>query len=437
MPVRWFVPIAALVVPGALAQVELAPAGRDLAALLRVQPAGQVVTLGAETYVVTGPLTVDRTLHLRGVHRDATHVVFFGSSATLTLSGDIDVTFEGITFERSGPPDRDLVVARGDVRLRVSGCRFDGGLPILVEGPVPTGYGILIELESGTAELTDNEIGRNAYGVGVGLTSRVTLLGNTIVENAVAGIRFFGDALAAASGNLVAMNGWGIAVGERADVALEGNAVSGDFRGGFWFDGDAHGDVVDHVIVSHAIGVVIGGRATPTIRGNTITCAFGSGIVGQGSARPRIGGNEVRDHGGVGLVFGEDAAGSVVANVIVGNAGNGVLVAGRAARTLEDNTLTGNGNEGILYQDEDGGVARINVIEGHANVGVLVRTDARLLLEANVLRGNVDGAIEYHQRAGGAAIGNVCEGEAAIETREQSSPELVGNLFKHLDMRQP
>jgi len=415
MRLLWIGAILALAAPGALAQVQLQlpPAGRDLAAVVRGHPSGQVLTLGAETYLVTRPLTVDRSLHLRGVDRDATSVVFFGDAAVLVLTGDIDVTLEGITFERSGPPDRDLVVARGDVRLRVARCRFDGGLPFLVEGPAPRGHGILLVLEGGTAELVDNEIGRNAFGVGIGLTSRVALWGNTIVENAEAGVRLFGAAEGVASGNLVAMNGWGIAVVERAIVAMQGNAINGNFRGGLWFDDDARGEVIGHDIVSQAVGMVIGGRASPTVQRNYVG-GLGSGIVIRGSARPTI-----------------------LENQIAGNSGFGIQVVGDAAPTLVGNTLTANGNEGIWFDERAGGVARDNVIEGHANVGILVQKDAHPLLEANVLRGNLDGAIEYYQRAAGVARGNVCEDEAAIETWGQSAPELEGNLCAHLEMREP
>lgn len=259
--------------PLAAAEVRVAPGPGTLSAAIAGASPGDVLILADGAY--PGPVTIDRTLTLRGSAGSVIDGQGKGSVVTITAS---DVVVEGVTVTGSGGINADLdagiKIVKGADRVRIEGnvlrdnmhgIDIHGGLDVLVRGNViegrqthrmnERGNGIYVWNSPG-AVVEHNTVRWGRDGIFSNASKKGTYRNNTFRDLRFA-VHYMYTHDSEVSGNISIGNHLGYAIMYSDRVVVQGNLSLGDRE---------HG-----VMLNYANNADVSGNL---VRGGTKKCTF-------------------------------------------------------------------------------------------------------------------------------------------------------------------
>lgn len=376
----------------------------SLEAAVDTVPAESTITLAPGTYRLTGQLTVDKSLTLRGAGMDQTFVVGDAGEYMVKFTGLGSFVLEGITFRYEGTAWTRVVVVEDGI-IDFAHCRFTGAVRDEVVSKGGSGLRVLGNTMGIVRECRME--GNGLDGVSVQDQSQPTLAGNVVINNTQVGIAYWDDAGGMVQENECSSNGLhGITVNEQAQPVLERNVCRDNEQVGIRYAGTARGVARENECIGNGLyGMAVVVQAQPTLEDNICT-----------------------DNAEIGIRYSGSSGGSARRNECARNGLSGIVVVGQAQPALEGNTCTGNTENGIAYFDNAGGMAQQNTCSGNGLNGILVTERAQPALEGNFCQDNQEAGIHYSGGGGGVARQNTCTGNQwGIYVNEVAVPDLSDN----------
>ena len=239
--------------------------GRDIQAVINANPAGTTLCLAAGTFTTSSPITPKNGMQLIGAGKNVTSITTSSATTVIELRGRSDVLLEG--FDVSGAvgslackPACGRGIRAGvntvidDVRSHHNAISGIGGAgPNLLVRDSELDHNGRSEffgccasgIKTGTAYRIENSYVHDNVGMGIWCDvgckdGTFEVYGNTVVGNAVGGIRYETSASPAMiSGNTVRGNNLvdkgghgGIEVNSSQNAVVQGNVVGGNLRAG-------------------------------------------------------------------------------------------------------------------------------------------------------------------------------------------------------------
>ena len=445
--------------------------GRDttsaLARLVQNTLPDGLIELEAQTYILDGPLVIDKPLSFVGAGPDETIILSEHGDAVVRIESIfVEVAFSGVTFQYAGE-DHASVVVVDNAAVDFSDCRFTGGVwdPDVTRG----GDGLLLW---GSAAVTvDNcRFDDNAlHGIETKDTTDLTVSNSVFSDNGEDGIAFFGEGSGDVRASEFFANGLhgigaqdapevvivgnnfhdnvelGIRLADQTQAEVRENTTNQNGLHGVALRDDAIGVIADNVANDNEeTGIVLFGSAYATITGNEFV---GNGLHGIGledQSQAVIEDNKCYDNGEDGVVFFTEATGEVRNNEFVGNGLHGIGVGGSGSPTIEDNICSSNVETGMRLSQTSAPIVRRNTCERNGLHGIHVRDQAAPILEDNIVAENTEVGLFFSGEATGAAIRTECSNNNwGIYIDEEANPWLEdNNCFDNveddlLDLRPP
>ncbi|MFC4452344.1 right-handed parallel beta-helix repeat-containing protein [Deinococcus sonorensis] len=358
----------------------------ETAALLTHLAAGGNVTLAAGVYWLDQPLTLTSDVNLVGAGQGASYLLGRSAEDTLVLEranvqlGHLTVGHVGDAFART--------VYQVGGNLEASNVVLTGGRRDSEEGAYGSGLWVA---EGGHAELTDDLLTANAFGLYVSDDSTVTAKGVSFNGNSDGGALFKDK-----SG------------GQISDSRFNANQAHG-----LHVFGAAHPIITDSVFrQNRGRGITVYGAATPTIAHNTVEDNRLQGVGVQEGAQPTITENTIQGNRQSGLTYFDNSGGEAQNNTIQANRVAGISVTEYAAPTLSGNTVERNGANGIAFSDATTGTAEDNTVRLNDNPGISVWGDAQPQLRGNMVTDNRQSGIVIAEQARPEVVGNTISNNA-------------------------
>jgi parallel beta-helix repeat protein len=425
------------------------------AAVAAIAPGG-IIHLAPGEYVLTQPLTVNKSVRLEGAGRETTQITCAEEGHVLKITGSGSFEAEGLTFRHVGSNWANVMEARvAELTLRT--CRLIGGIRDTKNRQGGTGLWLL---ENTWGLITKCRIEHNAlHGIEVSDQAQPMLEDNVCRENQQAGIRYSGTASGTALRNECKGNGLsGIIITEKSQPALEDNVCCENQRAGIRYSGTASGTALRNECKGNGLsGIIIAEKSQPALEDNVCRenqhcgivyyhsaggTARGNECVGNleyhgigvgDQAQPMLEENVCRENQGNGIAYYHSAGGTARGNECVGNLGyHGIVVSDQAQPKLEDNVCRENQQAGIRYSGSGGGTALRNECKGNGLSGMIITEKSQPALEDNVCHENQQNGIAYFESAGGTARHNRCYSNQhnGIYVSASSHPRLIRNLCR-------
>ena len=329
---------------------------------------GATIELAPGEYTISGGLTVDRSLTLKGAGSTQTTILLSdtGSGGALTVSqGVAEFSAADITFKLAGDPlsTTDSAVRVLASRAELRACRFvnAGESGLRIAGSSQT------ELDGCTA--SGNRQAGFAVGDQAKLTARDVVSSGNLVAAQANGVTIMDDATATLSGITCSDNWNGVYVTDSAQCTIDGATCNGNACEGIACDRDS----VSHVKAASCAenethGIVVYDHAHAEITDAVCTRNNVVGIMVTGHAHVEI------------------LSSRCERNSTTYHNRGGICVARFAVATVKDNTCTSNGGYGILFMDNASGSVNGNTCSGSQKWGILVNDNADPVIGANHAR---------------------------------------------------
>ena len=409
--------------------------GRDttsaLARLVQNTLPDGLINLRAETYVLNGPLVIDKPLTIVGAGMDETIILSEHGDAVIKVESIfVDVSFSGITFQYQGEDYANVVVV-DDAAAEFSDCRFTGGVWSVDDKR--GGDGLLLWGSASVGVDNCRFDGNDLHGIEVKEKSDLIVVDSVLTENGEDGIAFFGETSGDVqdseffanglhgigsqdspelliTGNNLHDNGeLGIRLANQTQAEVRENVVSGNGLHGIGIRDETAAIIADNVANENVqSGIVLFGAALGTVTGNE--CGFNGlhGIGLEDESQGIVEGNNCYDNGEDGIVFFGTAGGVVRNNEFTGNGLHGIGVSGSGSPTFEDNVCSDNVETGIRLSQTTGAVLQRNTCTGNGLHGIHVRDQAAPVLIDNFVADNTEVGIYFSGEATGASIHTEC-----------------------------
>lgn len=203
--------------------------------------------------------------------------------------------------------------------------------------------GAVVELSRGPAVVHDCRIeGRGGRGVRVHPETDASIVRTKISKCRMEGLELLADATAQIHQNEIFQNQWGVSIKEHANPRLTNNRIHHNEHVGVFVEG-GFGQLHENEIFSNGReGVLIKDFGSPYMDRNTIRENIKAGVYVEAGGQGLIEDNDIRDNRESGVAIGDGGAPTVRNNRIHGNNGKGVWCADHAKGTVEENDLQGN-----------------------------------------------------------------------------------------------
>ncbi len=409
--------------------------GRDttsaLARLLQNTLPDGLVNLNAGTYVLDGPLVIDKSLSIVGAGVDDTLIVSDHGDAVIKVETIFaDVSFSGVTFQYQGEDYANVVIV-DNAAVDFADCRFTGA--VWNADDTRGGDGLLLWGSAIANVDTCRFDGNDLHGIEAKEKAELTVVDSVFTENGEDGIAFFGNATGDVRDSEFFANGLhgigsqdsptltlvgnylhdnvelGVRLANQTQAEVRENTAAANGLHGIGIRDDAVAVIADNVVTNNVqSGIVLFGAATGTVTGNE--CAFNGlhGIGLEDESQATVEDNTCHDNGEDGIVFFGTATGVVRNNELTGNGLHGIGISSDGSPTIEDNVCSDNAETGIRLSQTTAATVRRNTCTGNGLHGIHVRDQAAPLLEDNLVADNTEVGIYFSDTATGASIRTEC-----------------------------
>ncbi len=407
----------------------------NLAQLIEEAAAGATLELPAGVHKLSKPLTLDKTLTLKGAGRAETTITGSGA-ALLHFEGEGALGLAHLTcaWKGKGKDEGDVLrCTRGEVRLEdcdllgATAAETTGGVALRAweEGRVTAVDCGFRDNSFGAVQLSERaqgEFDRIQVSGGVmaviavgdsrlelrdstfdGEPGKAVFTGNGTANATITNSTFDGCKMAVCSngGTLVVSNctvkgaaTQGYYFLGQADVRMTGGSITGCGSHGLFVKDSARCDVTGADVQKNTgCGALYRASSSGTLRGNTFAGHRGQvGICIDGEAKLVLEGNTCRQNAN-GVQLNESAQVEMRENTLEKNTLAGVNADGQAHLEARDNHASRNKASGFSITDTAEALLEDNHAEGNAHYGVIFLGDARGRVLNNHLTGNRKGAL--------------------------------------------
>lgn len=461
--------------------------------LLKAAASGGVYRLVANTYSLSEPLVITRSLTLIGEGSDRSILSLRGSPVGVLVKGEISVRLEGLGFQQAGLRGGDLLNIQ-DARFEIVRCRFHGAVVASSSDPArPFGYGnglylygkaqgraegsewtsnrlAGIQLADGaTLELSNSRLLKNDTGLYTADNTQAVLRDVLLQDTRRPALQMAGRSKVQLFDGLIERNGRSndkeqfdaIRVVDQSELRLENNQIRDNPRFALSIDNQARVEALRNTLERN------GGAYPDDIFYSAILLeSDGSLVLKSNTFKDHPAGVlEVVDNGKAELVenllertlswssiYAADRAELTLSNNRILQSAGYIYLKGQSKANLTGNQLEGGLSHGLVLDDTAQATLRGNTIRAYREAGVMLSKNARAtlvenqisenfngvllegsaeaILQNNRLLGNKRNGIGFLGQSGGSAQRNTLSGSAVgILIGEQAKPVLEGNVF--------
>ncbi|NOK78957.1 MAG: hypothetical protein GFH24_608416n1, partial [Chloroflexi bacterium AL-N5] len=415
--------------------------------------------LAAGSYRLSETLVISADFRLVGEGMNLSRIISKAPLIAVEVTGDIDVYFEGVSFEYQGQEPADIMNIQ-DARFYIQSCRFTGGVFAEGEEEGDLFYGAGLWLYGTAQGVVRDSVAADNEQSGIHLEGKARLeLYNSSIQGNDCGLCLFDETQLVMHGTNLQGNVLALYAEHDSVVTLAESRFTESLEGHVYILGNAQlearsssfetaGDtfaalsaqeqaqvwLYDNQLANNHMGAVyLYGQASAVFEANRFEQNGHDGFNAfslSDDATAQLLANHFNLNGGGAISVFKNANVEIKGNRIENN-GNwtAVYVAGNSQVTFTNNHLNANDGVGIAVLGEAVATVSANQFVGNYDEGVYLGDKARASLSLNSLQDNARGVALYDEAVAYMAVNEFAENLVGVVLNGQSFAILHENLF--------